>query len=168
LDLKPNGGGWTRRLAQWAGALRVVTLLPLRRQLALLATALAALLAIALWLAWSEYRQAHLGDDHLLAAAELRTLSQRLAKSALRSLRGDPESFPQVQASRDGFAAGLARLNKDGGASAAVQALSGGRPSGKPQSCCASSASSPRSLLRRATWSAPTRSCWSAPSACRT
>jgi len=123
LDLKPNGGGWTRRLAQWAGALRVVTLLPLRRQLALLATALAALLAIALWLAWSEYRQAHLGDDHLLAAAELRTLSQRLAKSALRSLRGDPESFPQVQASRDGFAAGLARLNKDGGASAAVQAL---------------------------------------------
>jgi len=123
LDLKPHGAGWTRRLAQWAGALRVVTLLPLRRQLALLASVLAALLAIALWLAWSEYRLAHLGDDHLLAAAELRTLSQRLAKSALRSLRGDPESFPQVQASRDGFAAGLARLGKDGRASAVVQAL---------------------------------------------
>jgi twitching motility protein PilJ len=123
LDLKANGAGWSRRLAQWAGALGVVTLLPLRRQLALLASLLAALLAAALWLAWSEYRQAHLGDGVLLVAAELRTLSQRLAKSALRSLRGDAESFPQVQASRDDFAAGLARLAKDGRAGAAVQAL---------------------------------------------
>jgi twitching motility protein PilJ len=123
LDLKAGGAGWSRRLAQWAGALGVVTLLPLRRQLALLASVLAALLAAALWLAWSEYRQAHLGDGYLLVAAELRTLSQRLAKSALRSLRADPESFPQVQASRDDFAAGLARLGKDGRATAAVQAL---------------------------------------------
>jgi twitching motility protein PilJ len=123
LDLKANGAGWSRRLAQWAGALGVVTLLPLRRQLAALASLLAALLAAALWLAWSEYRQAHLGDATLLVAAELRTLSQRLAKSALRSLRGDAESFPQVQASRDDFAAGLARLAKDGRASAAVLAL---------------------------------------------
>jgi twitching motility protein PilJ len=123
LELKPNGAGWPRRLAQWAGALGVVTLLPLRRQLVVLASLLAALLAAALWLAWSEYRQAHLGDATLLVAAELRTLSQRLAKSALRSLRGDAESFPQVQASRDDFAAGLGRLAKDGRANAAVQAL---------------------------------------------
>jgi twitching motility protein PilJ len=123
LELKANGAGWPRRFAHWAGALGVVTLLPLRRQLALVASLLAALLAAALWLAWSEYRQAHLGDAYLLVAAELRTLSQRLAKSALRSLRGDPESFPQVQASRDDFAAGLARLAREGRAGAAVQAL---------------------------------------------
>jgi twitching motility protein PilJ len=123
LDLKANGAGWSRRLAHWAGALGVVALLPLRRQLALLASVLAALLVVGLWLAWSEYRQAHLGDGYLLVAAELRMQSQRLAKSALRSLRGDPESFPQVQASRDDFAAGLSRLAKEGRASAAVQAL---------------------------------------------
>jgi twitching motility protein PilJ len=123
LDLKADGEGWSRRLAQWAGALGVVTLLPLRRQLALLASLLAALLAAALWLAWSEYRQAHLGDATLLVAAELRTLSQRLAKSALRSLRGEAEAFPQVQASRDDFAAGLARLAKDGRAGTAVRSL---------------------------------------------
>ena len=123
MDLKANGERWSRRLAQWAGALGVVTLLPLRRQLALLASLLAALLAAALWLAWSEYRQAHLGDAYLLVAAELRTLSQRLAKSALRSLRGEAEAFPVVQASRDDFAAGLARLAKDGRAGAAVRAL---------------------------------------------
>ena len=123
MDLKANGAGWSRRLAQWAGALGVVTLLPLRRQLALLASLLASLLVVALWLAWSEYRQAHLGDGYLLVASELRAQSQRLAKSALRSLRGDPESFPQVQASRDDFAAGLARLAKDASAGAALQAL---------------------------------------------
>lgn len=123
MELKANGAGWLRRLAQWAGALGVVTLLPLRRQLAVLASLLAALLAAALWLAWSEYRRAHLGEGYLLVAAELRTQSQRLAKSALRSLRGDPESFPQVQASRDDFSAGLARLAKDARAGAAVQAL---------------------------------------------
>ncbi|HEX9181683.1 MAG TPA: type IV pili methyl-accepting chemotaxis transducer N-terminal domain-containing protein [Burkholderiales bacterium] len=123
MDLKANAAGWSRRLAQWAGALGVVTLLPLRRQLALLASLLAALLAAALWLAWSEYRQAHLGDAYLLVAAELRTLSQRLAKSALRSLRGEAEAFPQVQASRDDFAAGLARLAKDARAGSALRAL---------------------------------------------
>jgi twitching motility protein PilJ len=123
LDLKANAAGWSRRLAQWVGALGVVTLLPLRRQLALLASLLAALLAAALWLAWSEYRQAHLGDATLLVAAELRSLSQRLAKSALRSLRGEAEAFPQVQASRDDFAAGLARLAKDARAGSALRAL---------------------------------------------
>ena len=123
MDLKALGAGWARRIAQWLGALRVVTLLPLRRQLAVLGAALAALLAAALWLAWSEYREAHFGEGHLAAAAEMRTLSQRLAKSALRSLHGDPEAFPQVQASRDGFASALSRLSKDGRSPAAVRAL---------------------------------------------
>jgi len=123
LELKAPGAGWARRIAQWLGALRVVTLLPLRRQLAVLGAVLAALLAAALWLAWSEYREAHFGEGHLAAAGEMRTLSQRLAKSALRSLRGDPEAFPQVQASRDGFASALSRLSKDGRSPAAVRAL---------------------------------------------
>ncbi len=123
MDLKSLGAGWARRIAQWLGALRVVSLLPLRRQLAMLGTLLAALLAAALWLAWSEYREAHFGEGHLAAAGEMRTLSQRLAKSALRSLRGDPEAFPQVQASRDGFASALARLAKDGRSPAAVRSL---------------------------------------------
>jgi len=123
LDLKALGAGWARRIAQWLGALRVVTLLPLRRQLAVLGSLLAALLAAALWLAWSEYRETHFGEGHLATAAEMRTLTQRLAKSALRSLRGDPEAFPQVQASRDGFASALARLSKDGRSPAAVRAL---------------------------------------------
>jgi twitching motility protein PilJ len=112
LDLKALGAAW-----------RGVALIPLRRQLAMLAAAVAALLAVALWFAWAEYREAHFGGDHLAAAAEMRTLSQRLAKSALRSLRGDPEAFPQVQASRDGFASALARLSKDGRAPAAVRSL---------------------------------------------
>ena len=123
MDLKALGAGWARRIAQWLGALRVVTLLPLRRQLAVLGSLLAALLAAALWLAWSEYRETHFGEGHLATAAEMRTLTQRLAKSALRSLRGDPEAFPQVQASRDGFASALARLSKDGRSPAAVRAL---------------------------------------------
>ena len=123
MDLKALGAGWARRIAHWLGALRVVSLLPLRRQLALLGSLLAALLAAALWLAWSEYRETHFGEGHLATAAEMRTLTQRLAKSALRSLRGDPEAFPQVQASRDGFASALARLSKDGRSPAAVRAL---------------------------------------------
>ncbi len=112
MDLKSLGAAW-----------RGLALIPLRRQLALLAAAVAALLAVALWLAWSEYREAHFGEGHLAAAGEMRTLSQRLAKSALRSLRGDPEAFPQVQASRDGFASALARLVKDGRSPAAVHSL---------------------------------------------
>jgi len=112
LDLKALGAAW-----------RGVAVLPPRRQLAMLAAAIAALLVAALWLAWAEYREAHFGEDHLAAAGEMRTLSQRLAKSALRSLRGDPDAFPLVQASRDGFAAALARLARDGRAPTAVQAL---------------------------------------------
>lgn len=103
--------------------LRGVAVLPLRRQLAALAAALAALLIVALWLAWSEYREAHFGEGHLAAAAELRMQSQRLAKAALRGLRGDAEAFPQIQASRDGFAAGLARLARDPQPPRALEAL---------------------------------------------
>ena len=102
MDLKTPGAAW-----------RGVAQLPLRRQLALLAAAIAALLAAALWLAWSEYREAHFGAGHLAAAGELRMLSQRLAKASLRSLRGEADAFAQIQASRDGFAAGLARLARE-------------------------------------------------------
>jgi len=102
LDLKALGAAW-----------RGVAVIPLRRQLAVLVAAVAALFVAALWFAWAEYRNAHFGESHLAAAAEMRTLSQRLAKAALRSLRGDPEAFPQVQASRDGFASALARLAKE-------------------------------------------------------
>ncbi len=112
MDLKALGAAW-----------RGVAVIPLRRQLAVLAAAVAALFVAALWFAWAEYRNAHFGESHLAAAAEMRTLSQRLAKAALRSLRGDPDAFPQVQASRDGFASALARLAKDGRASSAVGAL---------------------------------------------
>jgi twitching motility protein PilJ len=93
--------------------LRGVAVLPLRRQLALAGAALVALLMLALWVAWSEYREAHFGEDHVVAAAELRMLSQRMAKAGLRALRGDAEAFPQIQASRDGFAAALGRLARD-------------------------------------------------------
>lgn len=103
--------------------LRGVAVLPLRRQLAALAALLAAALVAALWLAWAEYREAHFGEGHVAAAAELRMLSQRLAKSALRGLRGDAEAFPQIQASRDGFEAALARLARDARAPRALEAL---------------------------------------------
>ena len=103
--------------------LRGVAVLPLRRQLAALAALLAAALVAALWLAWAEYREAHFGEGHVAAAAELRMLSQRLAKSALRGLRGDAEAFPQIQASRDGFEAALSRLARDARAPRALEAL---------------------------------------------
>jgi twitching motility protein PilJ len=103
--------------------LRGVAVLPLRRQLAALGVAIATLLVAALWLAWSEYRAALFGEGHVAAAAELRVLSQRLAKSALRGLRGDPEAFPVIQASRDGFAASLARLERDPRAPSAPETL---------------------------------------------
>lgn len=93
--------------------LRGVAVLPLRRQLALAGAALVALLMLALWLAWSEYREAHFGEDPVVAAAEMRMLSQRMAKAGLRALRGDAEAFPQIQASRDSFAAALDRLARD-------------------------------------------------------
>jgi len=112
LDLKTLGAAW-----------RGVAELPLRRQLALLAAATAALLAAALWLAWAEYREAHFGAGHVAAAGELRMLSQRLAKASLRSLRGEPEAFAQIQASRDGFAAGLALLAREDRAPQALRAL---------------------------------------------
>ncbi|MEX1073826.1 MAG: type IV pili methyl-accepting chemotaxis transducer N-terminal domain-containing protein, partial [Burkholderiales bacterium] len=100
-----------------------IAALPLRRQLALLAALLAMLFAGALWLAWSEYREAHFGEGHLAAAAEMRMLSQRLAKAALRGLHGDADAFPQIQASRDGFAAALARLARDARAQRALEEL---------------------------------------------
>jgi len=103
--------------------LRGVAVLPLRRQLAALAALLAAALVAALWLAWAEYREAHFGEGHVAAAAELRMLSQRLAKSALRGLRGDAEAFAQIQVSRDGFEAALSRLARDARAPRALQAL---------------------------------------------
>lgn len=104
--------------------LRGVAVLPPRRLLAVLAAALAALLVVALWLAWSEYRQAHFGEGHVAAATEMRMLSQRLAKAALRGLRGDAEAFPQIQASRDGFAASIALLAREPRAPRALEALS--------------------------------------------
>ncbi|MGH8688752.1 MAG: type IV pili methyl-accepting chemotaxis transducer N-terminal domain-containing protein [Burkholderiales bacterium] len=112
------------RVAAWRGAaLRSVALLPLRRQLALLALVVAALLGLALWLAWSQYRDAHFGEGDAAAASDLRMLSQRLAKSALRGLHGDAEAFPQIQASRDGFVAALARLQRDSAAPPALASL---------------------------------------------
>jgi len=120
LDLK----ALRPRLAALHGAaLRGVAVLPLRRQLAVLAAVLVTLLTAALWLAWSEYREAHFGEGHMAAAAELRMLSQRLAKAALRGLHGDAEAFPQIQASRDGFTAALARLARDARAPRALEAL---------------------------------------------
>ena len=112
-----------RTAALRGAALRGVAVLPLRRQLALLAALLVMLLAGALWLAWSEYRDAHFGEGHLAAAAEMRMLSQRLAKAALRGLHGDADAFPQIQASRDGFAAALARLTRDARAPDALEDL---------------------------------------------
>jgi twitching motility protein PilJ len=112
------------RVAALRGAAaRGVALLPLRRKLAVLAAVLATLAAGALWLAWSEYRDAHFGEGHVAAAAEMRMLSQRLAKAALRGLRGDGDAFPQIQASRDGFVAALARVARDPRAPQALGAL---------------------------------------------
>jgi twitching motility protein PilJ len=103
--------------------LRGVALLPLRRQLAVLVTALGVLLVVALWLAWADYRAAHFGEGHAAAGTELRMLSQRLAKAALRGLRGDPEAFPQIQASRDGFESAMTLLRREARAARALEAL---------------------------------------------
>jgi twitching motility protein PilJ len=103
--------------------LRGVAVLPLRRQLTMLAAAFGIVLVAMLWLAWSDYRAAHFGEGHAAAAAELRMLSQRLAKAALRGLRGDPEAFPQIQASRDGFEQSLAQLTRAGRGTPAEEAL---------------------------------------------
>ncbi len=110
-------------LSSLGAAWRGVALLPLRRQLAMLAAGLAALLVAALWLAWSDYREAHFGEGHVAAAGELRMLSQRLAKAALRGLRGDAEAFAQIQSSRDAFASALARLGRENRAPQALQVL---------------------------------------------
>jgi len=103
--------------------LRGVALLPLRRQLAVLAAVVGVLFVGALWFAWADYRAAHFGEGHVAAAAELRMLSQRLAKAALRGLRGDPEAFPQIQASRDGFESAIALLSREARARRAFEPL---------------------------------------------
>jgi len=114
------------RIAALRGAAqRGVAVLPLRRKLAVLGVLAVMLLGGALWLAWAEYREAHFGEGHLAAAAEMRMLSQRLAKAALRGLRGDADAFPQIQASRDDFAAALARLARDARAPQAIERLGG-------------------------------------------
>lgn len=103
--------------------LRGVALLPLRRQLAVLAAVVGVLFVGALWFAWADYRAAHFGEGHVAAAAELRMLSQRLAKAALAGLRGDPEAFPQIQASRDGFESAIALLSREARARRAFEPL---------------------------------------------
>jgi len=109
----PDAGGEPVLTKQAAG-LPLMRGLSLRRQLAILVPLFVLLLAAAVLLVWTNYRDSKFGAQYIADAGQLRMLSQRLAKASLQGLLGTPEAFKEVQASRDTFAALLARL-RDGG-----------------------------------------------------
>jgi len=84
------------------------------RPLSVLLPAFLVLLAVAVFLVWSNNRDARFGTQHIADAGQLRMLSQRLAKASLQGLLGNPEAFKQIQASRDAFTSILERLRKGG------------------------------------------------------
>lgn len=110
----PLVGGALAAGAGGAALARLVGRVTLRRRLALLLPLFALLLTATVLLTWSNYRDARHGTQYIADAGQLRMLSQRLAKAALQGLLGSPGAFKEVRASRDAFAAILARL-RDGG-----------------------------------------------------
>src|SRR5438046_4422125 len=87
------------------------------RQYTILGALFAVLFAAAAFIVFKDNREATYGTIYVSTAAQMRMLSQRIAKAAQTGLIGSPEAFKQLQQSRDEFIAALKLLTQGGQAS---------------------------------------------------
>src|SRR5438034_1413670 len=87
------------------------------RQYTILGAMFAVLFAAAAFIVFKDNREATYGTIYVSTAAQMRMLSQRIAKAAQTGLIGSPEAFKQLQQSRDEFIAALKLLTQGGQAS---------------------------------------------------
>ncbi|MGB5080561.1 MAG: methyl-accepting chemotaxis protein [Burkholderiales bacterium] len=90
------------------GAARVGT------QYTILGMIFVVLFVAAAFYVFKDNRDATYGTIYLSTSAQMRMLSQRIAKAAQTGLIGSPEAFKQLQQSRDEFIASLALLTRGG------------------------------------------------------
>ncbi|HMH18839.1 MAG TPA: methyl-accepting chemotaxis protein [Burkholderiales bacterium] len=90
------------------GAIRV------GRQYTILGAILAVLFIAAAYIVFKDSREATYGTIYVSTSAQMRMLTQRIAKAAQTGLIGSPEAFKQLQQSRDQFIAALKLLAQGG------------------------------------------------------
>ena len=95
-------------------ALPLIGKLPARRQYVVLGMLLLALTAIAGVFVVHDYREATYGAGYVSTAADMRMLSQRIAKATQSAMSGNAQGFKQLQESRDQFVAALTLLMQGG------------------------------------------------------
>jgi len=87
------------------------------RQYTILGAIFAVLFVAAAYIVFTDNREATYGTIYVSTSAQMRMLSQRIAKAAQTGLIGSPEAFKQLQQSRDEFIAALKLLTQGGQAS---------------------------------------------------
>jgi twitching motility protein PilJ len=84
------------------------------RQYTILGVIFAVLFAAAAIIVFKDNREATYGTIYVSTSAQMRMLTQRIAKAAQTGLIGSPEAFKQLQQSRDEFIAALKLLTQGG------------------------------------------------------
>src|SRR2546426_10970646 len=84
------------------------------RQYTILGVTFAGLFAASAVVVFIDNREATYGTIYVSTAAQMRMLSQRIAKAAQTGLTGSPDAFKQLQQSRDEFIAALKLLTQGG------------------------------------------------------
>src|SRR5258708_9799100 len=84
------------------------------RQYTVLGVLFAVLFAVASYIVFKDNREATYGTIYVSTSAQMRMLTQRIAKAAQTGLIGSPEAFKQLQQSRDEFTAALKLLTQGG------------------------------------------------------
>ncbi len=84
------------------------------RQYTVLGALFAVLFVAAAFMVFKDNREATFGTIYVSTSAQMRMLSQRIAKAAQTGLIGSPEAFKQLQQSRDEFIAALKLLAQGG------------------------------------------------------
>src|SRR5882672_8116174 len=84
------------------------------RQYTVLGALFAVLFVAASYRVYNDNRQATYGTIYVSTSAQIRMLTQRIAKAAQTGLIGSPEAFKQLQQSRDEFIAALKLLTQGG------------------------------------------------------
>src|SRR3989442_12960001 len=83
-------------------------------QYTILGMLFAVLFAAAAFIVFKDNREATYGTIYVSTSAQMRMLTQRIAKAAQTGLIGSPEAFKQLQQSRDEFIAALKLLTQGG------------------------------------------------------
>src|SRR5712692_2793152 len=84
------------------------------RQYTVLGALFAVLFVAAAYIVFKDNREATYGTFYVSTSAQMRMLTQRIAKAAQTGLIGSPEAFKQLQQSRDEFIAALKVLTQGG------------------------------------------------------